>query len=386
MSKARATTGSSSRNTGQLRLALDRFRERHGGRRILRHQLRQLVDLPVGHLQHAADVAQHAARLQRAEGDDLPDLLAAVTLLHVVDDLAAPVLAEVDVEVRHRDALRIEEALEQQAEADRIEIGDGQRIGDQRARARAAARPDRNALPLRPFDEVGDDQEVARIFHPRDDVELERQPRAIGFLGLALRQAVDLETVGQPFLGLPAQFGGFRALGVRRQCPPTVNRGRIGLRVRGRNAQRSAISIGGGQRLRQIGEQHRHFGAGLETVVGGQLLAIGFGDQASAGDAEQRVMGLVIVRGGEMRLVGRYQRQALGVGEIDQAGFGPPLALEAVALQLDIEPVAEQRRQPVAARRPPAPPDRRRSPSRSARPDRRSARSGRRCRPPASRA
>ena len=52
------------------------LRERHRRGRILRHQLAQLVDLAVGHFQHAADVAQHAARLQRAEGDDLRDLIA----------------------------------------------------------------------------------------------------------------------------------------------------------------------------------------------------------------------------------------------------------------------------------------------------------------------
>ena len=92
-------------------------------------------------------------------------LVAAVVLLHVVDDLVAPVLAEVDVEVRHRHAVGIEEALEQQAEAQRIEVGDGERIGDQRAGARAAARADRDALRLRPLDEVGDDQEVAGILH-----------------------------------------------------------------------------------------------------------------------------------------------------------------------------------------------------------------------------
>ena len=64
----------------------------------------------------------------------------AVALLHVADHLVAPVLAEVDVEVGHRHAFGIEEALEQQAEADRIEVGDGERIGDERAGARAAAR------------------------------------------------------------------------------------------------------------------------------------------------------------------------------------------------------------------------------------------------------
>ena len=41
----------------QFRLAGDRLRQRDRLRRILRHQLGQLVDLAVGHLQHAADVA-----------------------------------------------------------------------------------------------------------------------------------------------------------------------------------------------------------------------------------------------------------------------------------------------------------------------------------------
>ena len=85
-------------------------------------------------------------------------------------------------------------------------------------------------------------------------------------------------------------------------------------------------------------------------MVGRQLLALGLGDQAPAGDAQQRVMGFVIVGGREIRLVGRHQRQALGVGEIDQTGLDAALLVDAVALQLDIEPVAEQARQPVAAR------------------------------------
>ena len=68
----------------QLRLALDRLREGDGIGRVLRHELRQLVDLAVGHFEHAADVAHDAAGEQRAEGDDLRDLVLAVALLHVV--------------------------------------------------------------------------------------------------------------------------------------------------------------------------------------------------------------------------------------------------------------------------------------------------------------
>ena len=186
-----------------------------GRRGILRHELGQLVDLPVRHLQHAADVAQHAARLQRAEGDDLRHLIAPVALLHIADHLVAAVLAEVDVEVRHRHAIRIEEALEQQPEPDRIEIGDGERPGNQRACAGAAARADRNALALRPLDEVGDDQEVARIFHPLDDAELEREPLAIVLFGEARRAACGRKTPGEPLLGLTPQLGRLRRFRLR---------------------------------------------------------------------------------------------------------------------------------------------------------------------------
>ncbi len=127
----------------QLRLLLDRLGQRRRVGRIVRHQLADLVDLAIGHFEHAADVAQRRARLQRTEGDDLRHLFAAVFLLHVADHLFAAVLAEVDVEVGHRHAFGIEEALEQQREAQRIDVGDRQRIGD-----RASPHPNRG--PGRP--------------------------------------------------------------------------------------------------------------------------------------------------------------------------------------------------------------------------------------------
>ncbi len=80
-----------------------------------------------------------------------------------------------------------------------------------------------------------------------------------------------------------------------------------------------------------------------------KLIAVGFGDQTTAGDAQQRVVGFVIVRGGKIRLVGRDQRKALCIGEIDQRAFRPALLLDAMTLQFDIEPVAENCGQPVAA-------------------------------------
>ena len=150
--------------------------------RILRHELGELVDLAERHFEHPADVAQDAARQERAEGDDLRDAVGAVALAHVGDHLVAALLAEVDVEIGHRDAFGIEEPLEQEAKPQRIEIGDGERPGDDRARARAAPRTDRNALRLRPLDEVGDDEEIAGELHVDDDVELEGEALCVVLL------------------------------------------------------------------------------------------------------------------------------------------------------------------------------------------------------------
>ena len=152
-------------------------------------QLGEPIDLAVGHLQRPAGVLQHRARLHRPEGDDLRDPVGAVALLDVAQHLAAPGFAEVDVEIRHRHALGVEEALEQQAQLDRIEIGDGERPGDDRAGAGAAAGADRNPLALRPFDEVGDDQEIGGEAHLDDDVELEIEPVEIGLA--LLRSAIE---------------------------------------------------------------------------------------------------------------------------------------------------------------------------------------------------
>src|SRR5205814_9568586 len=91
--------------------------------------------------QHAANIAHGGTRLQGTEHDDVRPLVRAVYVLDIAHDLVAPFLAEIDVEIRHRDALGVEEAFEQQTEADGIKIGDVERPGNQRSRA-GPAHPD----------------------------------------------------------------------------------------------------------------------------------------------------------------------------------------------------------------------------------------------------
>ena len=139
-------------------------------------ELRDPVDGAVGHLEHAAGVADRGARRHRPEGDDLGDAVAAVLLGDVVDDAVAAGDGEVDVDVRHRLAARVEEALEEQVVPDRVDVGDLEAVGDERAGGRAAARADADPVPLREADEVPDDQEVVGEAHLADRLQLEREP------------------------------------------------------------------------------------------------------------------------------------------------------------------------------------------------------------------
>src|SRR5256886_15748136 len=70
-------------------------------------------------------------------------------------------------------------SLEQQVVLERIEVGDRQTVGHQRARPRAAARTHRHAVLARPADEIRDDEKIAREAHLADDLQLALQALAV---------------------------------------------------------------------------------------------------------------------------------------------------------------------------------------------------------------
>jgi hypothetical protein len=55
------------------------------------------------------------------------------------------------------------------------------------------------------LDEIGDDEEVAGIFHGGDDAELKGEPLAIIFGGQAVGEAVPLQTIFEAGFGGVAQ-------------------------------------------------------------------------------------------------------------------------------------------------------------------------------------
>ena len=136
-----------------LVLLLHLFQRRALGQRLFeihverrRHCLGDAVGVRIRDIHHPRDVTHHGARLHGAEGDDLRDVRAAVLARDVLDDLAAAALAEVDVDIRQRHALGIQESFEDQVVGDRIDVGDPQAVRDEAPRRRSSPRADGDAL------------------------------------------------------------------------------------------------------------------------------------------------------------------------------------------------------------------------------------------------
>ena len=72
-------------------------------------------------------------------------------------------------------------------------------------------------------------------------------------------------------------------------------------------------------------------------------------DVGPIGDAQQRIVCLVVVGLGEVDLVGRNDRQRAAVGKLEQRRLRLDLVLEAMTLDLDVEPVAENSLQRLQA-------------------------------------
>ena len=79
--------------------------------RVVGDQLGNPVNLWIGHFQHPPNITQRGPCLQRSKGDDLRHPVMTIFFLHIPDHLLAPVLTEINIEIRHGNALGIQEPL-----------------------------------------------------------------------------------------------------------------------------------------------------------------------------------------------------------------------------------------------------------------------------------
>ena len=131
-----------------------------------RNHIREAVGLLDAHVADAGDILDGALGRHRTEGNHAGNVVLAVFPVHIF--VGHRQAFEIHVDIRHVDAVRIEEALEQQVILDRVEIRDFQAVGDDGAGGGAAPGPDHRTGGARSGDIVLDDEEVVREAHPAD--------------------------------------------------------------------------------------------------------------------------------------------------------------------------------------------------------------------------
>ncbi len=279
-----------------------------------RDHLRQTVGQAIGLALDPRHVTHHRLGRHGAEGDDLAHRIAPVRLGHVIDDPVAAVHAEVDVEVGHGNTFGVEEALEQQVVGQRIEVGDLQHVGHQRAGTRTAARADRHAVVLGPLDEVHNDQEVTGKAHLNDGAQFELEAVDIDLLlRLVVRRVLwqqDFQALLQALeRDLTQVIVDGHAFGNREV------RQEVGAQLHFDVAAFGDLD-GVFQRLGQVGEQLGHLLGRL------QVLLIGVGTRASRvvqsapfTDADAGFMRLEVFLFEKAHVVGRHQRRAAALGQ-----------------------------------------------------------------------
>ncbi len=96
---------------------------------------------------------------------DMGHVGSAVTVCHIVEHEFAPVVVEVDVDIRKRYTVRVEEAFKQQVVLQRVDLRYAEAVCHHRACGRASTRPDAYAQCATYADKVLHDKEVTRETH-----------------------------------------------------------------------------------------------------------------------------------------------------------------------------------------------------------------------------
>ena len=138
-----------------------------------RDDLGQTVAHRQRHLVYTGHVLDGALGGHGAEGGHVRNVVLAVFVLDVAVDVAAAVVVEVNVDIGHRDAVGVEETLEQQVVFQGVDVGDVQAVGHHASGCAASARTDPGAFAARRLDEVLHYEEVVREAHVGDGLQLE---------------------------------------------------------------------------------------------------------------------------------------------------------------------------------------------------------------------
>ena len=293
------------------------------------------VDVVEAHTERAAGVTDGGFCAEGAEADDLGDAVAAVLLGDVADHFVAAVVGEVHVDVGHFATLGVEEALENEAVFERVDVGDAEAVEDEAAGG-ATADSLGDALVVGEACEVGDDQEVFGEAGFADDFEF-------------VVEALDVLGGGVGYALVEAGAG---------DIGEVLDGGLAGGDVRLWELEASEFKLDGAALGEQLGVGHGFGEVGVlveHVLLVGEVVVLPFEAEAFfvleggvGADAEEQVVGVVVAGFAVVGVLGGDEWDAGVAGELDGALEDGFVAAEGV-VALDFKVVAVVEGFPVPA-------------------------------------
>ena len=137
-------------------------------------------------------------------------MVGAVFSIYIINHFSPALIAEINVDIRHRHPLRVEKALEIEGILDGVQIGDAQAVGDHRTRRRTPARSHRYILALGVADKIRHNEKIVHKTHADNHIQLHPQPVLIVLASVGIAP-------GKPLLTQLFQIAPAVPLPVRRQ-------------------------------------------------------------------------------------------------------------------------------------------------------------------------
>ena len=310
------------------------------------NQFGHFVRQAVGLVLDPRDVTDDRLRGHGAKCDDLGHRLPPIGLRNVLDHLVPAIHAEINIEVRHRYPLGVQEPLKQQVVGQRVKVSNLKGVGHQGTGARTPTRTNRNPLLFTPPDEIHHHQEITGKAHFIDNAQLIVQALAIPLDGLCRNHIRLFQSVYQALMGYLTQIVLYGcALGDRE-----IRQTRLSQGYGDRTSPGYLHGVGDG--LGQIAEQVNHFFTRAQILlVGVQPRPPGVIQGAPVANTHSGLMGLELVGRNETHIVGRYHRATRLRSQLDHGMQVVLLAGPACAMHLEVKAVGK-RRHPLLQCRP----------------------------------
>ena len=144
----------------------------NGNMQFHRYLLGDCVYLIIWNIQRTPNVAYRSPRGHCTKSHNLCDTVRTVFFGDVLDHLRAAHIAEININIRHRNAFRIQETFKVKVIRNRVKVRNIKAVRNNRACRRTTPRADRNTVALCITDEIGNNQEIIYKSHLRNHIKL----------------------------------------------------------------------------------------------------------------------------------------------------------------------------------------------------------------------